>query len=123
MKSTDYKELLVWQKSIELVKFIYLILTDFPKDERYNIIDQIKRAAISVPSNIAEGQSREYTKDFIHFLFISRGSLAELETQFIISKELGMINENILEDLLIRTKEINKMIGSLIDYLRKSLKK
>ena len=82
----SYKDLLIWQKGIQLVKEIYLICKDLPKDEVFGLQSQMKRAAISIPSNIAEGYGRNYTQNYIQFIKIARGSLLELETQIIISK-------------------------------------
>ncbi len=108
----DHKDLEVWKKSIGLVKSIYQITKNFPKEEIYGLTSQIKRAAISIPSNIAEGCARNSDKELIQFIYISLGSLAELETQLIISKELGYF-EN---DLNIQTeiRNIRKMLLGLI---------
>lgn len=83
----SYKELIVWQKSINLVEEIYFLTSKFPKDETYALSIQMRRAAVSIPSNIAEGQRRKDLPEFLQFLRISDGSSAELETQLIISKE------------------------------------
>ena len=83
-----YQDLEVWKKSIELVKSIYILTHNFPEDEKYGLTSQIRRAVVSIPSNIAEGSARTTTKDFSHFLAISLGSVAELETQLIIWKNL-----------------------------------
>ena len=85
--NTNYKNLIVWQKSIQLVKEIYIIVSKFPKEEKYWLVDQIKRCVVSIPSNIAEWHERNYNSEIIRFLYISKGSTAELETQLIISKE------------------------------------
>jgi len=91
--STSYKDLHVWQEAIFLVKAIYLACDEFPKKEQYTLTSQMCRAAISIPSNIAEGKGRQSDKEFIQFLHHSRGSLCELETQVLIAKELQYINE------------------------------
>ncbi len=88
MYARSYKDLIVWQKSIQLVKSIYRITEHFPKSELYGLSSQMRRAAISIPSNIAEGYKRKGRAEFIQFLSIAGGSAAELETQLIISKEL-----------------------------------
>jgi len=88
-----YKDLLIWQKGIVLVKTIYTNLESFPKDEIFGLQSQIKRAAVSIPSNIAEGWGRNSTISYIHFLKIARGSLFELETQIIIANELNFISD------------------------------
>jgi len=83
-----YKNLLIWQKGIEIVKEVYLICKEIPVDELYGLQSQIKRSSVSIPSNIAEGWGRNYTKNYIQFLKYSRGSLLELETQIIITKRI-----------------------------------
>lgn len=108
----SYKELIVWQKSIELVKEIYKLTTGLPKEEIYGLSSQMRRSAISIPSNIAEGQQRNGTKEFLQFLGIAYGSGAELETQLIISHDLypkiDCSKSNSLLD------EIQKMLNALI---------
>lgn len=91
-----YKDLIVWQKSIELVKEIYLLTEDFPKEEIYGLTSQIRRCAVSIPSNIAEGKMRTTNKEFSHFLSIAYGSGAELETQLILAKLLNKTKSLIL---------------------------
>ena len=114
-KLKSYKELIVWQKSMLLVKDIYLITAQFPADEKYGVVSQMRRACISIPSNIAEGWGRLSKKNYTQFLRISRGSLYELETQLLIIKELNYIKETKKqEDLII---EISKMLNSLIKKL------
>ena len=120
MEFSDYKNLNVWKLSIQLSKDIYLLVKKFPLEERFGLTDQIKRSAVSVPSNIAEGQARNSNKDFIRFLLISKGSLAELETQLIISKELGFIDSNELLCFTTTITSIGKMISSLIKSLEKN---
>jgi len=85
---------LAWQLGIKLVKDVYALTNDFPDSERYGLVAQMRRAAVSVPSNIAEGAARESTREFAHYLVIARGSLSELETQLIIGKELGLITHD-----------------------------
>jgi len=116
-----HKDLDVWKDSISLVIEIYQALKSYPSDERYGLVDQMKRSAVSIPSNIAEGAARHSDKEFIRFLHISLGSLAELETQLIISKELAFISEesyNIFEQQL---SNIRKRILGLIKYLKNRL--
>jgi four helix bundle protein len=108
-------DLEVWKKSIELVKETYLVTKAFPTEERYGLTQQMRRAAISVPSNIAEGAARKSSKEFIQFLYIALGSLTELETQFIISKELDFIDSN--EAYLKMIKSIKVMLRGLIRSL------
>jgi four helix bundle protein len=94
-----HRDLDVWKNGIELVKKIYILTKDFPKEEIYTLTSQIRRSAISIPSNIAEGAARNSKKEFIQFLYIAFGSAAELETQLIVAKELGYIKDlNIFDD-------------------------
>lgn len=106
----NYKELKVWQKSLDLVESIHQLVFNFPKSETYGLIDQMKRSPISVPSNIAEGARRNSNKDFSRFLSISIGSLNELNTQLIISSRLNFIEIDQLNELETRINEIQKMI-------------
>ena len=108
---SDYKDLLVWQKSIELVKDVYHLVAQLPASERFNLSDQMKRSAVSIPSNIAEGAGRGSNKDYLRFLYIARGSLRELETQLIIVGELGFyLPEAILE----KVNAVGRMLAGLI---------
>ena len=111
-----YKELDVWLKSRGLVKNIYLATKDFPKDELYGLVSQMRRCTISIPSNIAEGYGRQYKKETIHFLHIARGSLYELETQLFISADLGYLPEPLLNPLLLELEECRKLLSGLIKY-------
>jgi four helix bundle protein len=111
-----YKELDIWIKSRLLVKNVYLITKDFPKDELYGLVSQMRRCAVSIPSNIAEGYGRQYKKETIHFLHIARGSLYELETQLYISTDLGYLPEPILNPLLLELEECRKLLSGLIKY-------
>jgi four helix bundle protein len=112
-KSRSYRDLEVWKLSIDFVKQVYQVTHNFPASERFGLINQIRRAAVSIPSNIAEGQGRNSTKEFRQFLAISLGSLAELETQLIIAKEIAYLPQNGLDDLLIPLDMIRKMIKGL----------
>lgn len=106
----NYKELKIWQKSIDLVENVFQHIVKFPNSEKYGLIDQIKRSAISVPSNIAEGAGRNSSKEFRRFLSISKGSLNELNTQLIISNRLNFIDKDELYKLEEDITEIQKMI-------------
>lgn len=114
---TSYKDLIVWQKSMELVIEIYKLTENFPKTEQYGIISQMRRAAVSIPSNIAEGRRRGSKKEFKQFLVIAYGSGAELETQIEISKRLNYANiatYKKVDSLLLETmKMLNKLSSSL----------
>lgn len=121
MNTSDYKSLEVWKKSILLCKEVYLLTRKLPKEETYVLSDQMRRAAISIASNIAEGQGRESKKEFLKFLSISRGSLCELETQCIIAIEIGLLNDEDVSEILSLCSEIGKMIRALANYLSKQL--
>lgn len=113
-----YKDLIVWQRSMELVVEVYKITNNFPKEELYGLVSQMRRCAVSIPSNIAEGRRRGSKKDFLRFLLISYGSGAELETKIEISKKLGFYEgkEYIKsEDLL---SEVMKMLNKIINNSR-----
>ncbi len=113
----SYKDLDVWKRSIELVKKIYIITKDFPKEEIYGLTNQMRRCAVSIPSNIAEGKTRQHVNEYIQFLYIALGSCAELESQIIIAKELKYLKEPETEDLN-ELDEIGKMLRGLINNLR-----
>ena len=113
-----HKDLQVWNNSIELVKIIYRITNEFPSNEIYCLTNQIRRAIISIPSNIAEGAGRHSRKEFVRFLQIAMGSLSELETQLIISENLGYLQKNILEDLINKMNLIRAQLIGLIKYLK-----
>ena len=119
----NYRDLIVWQKAIEFVKNCYELSEMFPAREMYGLSQQVRKAAVSVPSNIAEGNGRESVKDYIYFLNISRGSLKEAETQLIIAETLGFINTSQLEGILQKAGEIGFMLNNLIRSLKKHLLK
>jgi four helix bundle protein len=108
-KMHNFKELKIWQLSRKFVKKIYLLTRSFPEAERYGLISQMQRTAVSIPSNIAEGSGRT-NKEFIHFLSISLSSAFELETQLYLSSDIEYCNENEISDLLDSIQEIQKMI-------------
>ncbi len=108
----NFKELKVWQKGIELVAIVYKSTSSFPEEEKYGLIAQMRRAAVSIPSNIAEGHLRKTTKDFKQFLSIARGSCAELETQIIIAHELDFIHGDNFENLSSKIEELSKMLST-----------
>lgn len=112
-KVQSYRDLLVWQKGIDLVKQIYRLTKNFPNDERFGLTSQMRRAAVSVPSNIAEGQARRTTPDFIKFISIAEGSLAELHTQTRIAVELEYCSQNNIDELLTMIDELRRMLNSL----------
>ena len=115
MKS--YRDLIVWQKAVEMVTLTYKLLKLFPEDEKFGLTLQLKRSAISIPSNIAEGYGRNYTKDYARFLQIARGSLFEFQTQFQIAVNLGFIDDNKLTQIKELSIEIEKILNTLIKKL------
>ncbi|MDZ4857025.1 MAG: four helix bundle protein [Nitrospirota bacterium] len=118
MKSlSSYRELVVWQKSIDLALRIYTTTRSFPTEEKFGIISQMRRAATSIPANIAEGQARRGTGEFLQSLGIARGSLAELETFLILSGKLEFLTKESSESLSRDCIEINKMLNALIKSL------
>ena len=119
----SYQELIVWQKSILLVKNLYQVTGTFPKEELYGLSSQMRRAAVSVPSNIAEGNGRGALADYLRFLHIARGSCYELETQLVISRELNYLNEGQYQSLTAQTEEIGRMLNAQIQKLSTSTQK
>lgn len=115
----SYKDLLIWQKGIALVKSVYVLCDTLPKEEVYGLQSQMKRPAISVPSNIAEGYGRNYSQNYIQFLRIARGSLLELETQLIISRELKLIGKELFQKVQSLITEENKMLNAFIKSISK----
>lgn len=114
----DYKELVVWQKAMELVIAIYKATNTFPNEELYGLTSQIRRAAVSVPSNIAEGQGRQTRGEFRQFLGQARGSLAELETQLLIAHSLGYLED--CSELLAQRVEVARLLNGLLNSLTSS---
>lgn len=114
-----YRALLVWQKSIELTEVVYAVTggTAFPKDERFGLMAQMRRVAVSVPSNIAEGQARRTAGDFVQFLYVARGSLAELDTQALVALNLKYMSEQDHRHLTALIDELQRMLFRLIDKL------
>jgi four helix bundle protein len=117
MKVKSYKDLIVWQKAMDLVEMVYQTTKEFPRGELYGLTNQLRRAAVSIPSNIAEGHARKSTAEFRNFLSIARGSLAEVETQLLIARRLSYINKQRLEVILSVQVEVNKMTNALINKL------
>ena len=113
-----YIDLNVWTKSRELVKLVYELTTSFPKEEIYGLTSQIRRSAVSVPSNIAEDCGRRTSKDTIRFLYISRGSLFELETQVYISIDMDYVSKNRSEIMLEKITVCKKLLNGFINYYK-----
>jgi four helix bundle protein len=110
-----YKDLLVWQKAMALVTRVYVVTRSFPREEMYGLTSQIRRAAVSIPSNIAEGQARTTRGEFRHFLGIAKGSLAELDTQLIVAENLGYLAEP--APLFDQLTEVGRMLSGLFSSL------
>ncbi len=113
MQKNGYRDLIVWQKAISLVVAIYDLTIDFPREEVYGLTSQMKRAAVSIPSNIAEGSRRRGEKDIRHFLTIAYGSASELETQIEIAKQLKLVKEDKLPHVNELLEEVLKMLNKM----------
>jgi four helix bundle protein len=113
----NYKELVVWQKSYRLCLGIYKITKKYPQGERYGLISQMRRAALSIVSNIAEGYGRKTTKEYIRFLYIAYGSTCELETQLLLSGDLGYLSKESLSEFQAKIGEVERMLKALIRSL------
>jgi four helix bundle protein len=118
MSVSRFRELKAWQLSMDLAERLYLLTDAFPKSETYGLTSQIRRAAVSVPSNLAEGCGRDSTKEFLHFIAIAVGSICELETQLLLSQRLKYINTSDLETTLVLLTETRKVIHGLQKYLK-----
>ena len=116
MTKTTHKDLDVWKLSIQLVKDIYQLTSKFPSEEKFGLTAQIRRSAVSVPSNISEGAARNSNKDYVRFLYIALGSLSEIETQLIIAKELSFSNN--IDQLMDQVVLIRPKLLNLIKYLK-----
>lgn len=115
----SYRELIVWQKSMALTEMIYRRSSQLPKEETYGLRSQLTRAAVSIPANIAEGQARHGTGEFLHFLGVARGSLAELETLLILCGNLGFFPKATVESVLNDCEEVGKLLTGLVKSLRR----
>ena len=116
-KIKNFQDLRIWQKGIEVLKDIYILTKKFPKEELYGLTSQMRRSAVSIPSNIAEGFRRYHNKEYKQFLYIALGSCAELETHIIIAKELDYANETNKTELIEKIKYICRMTVKLINKL------
>jgi four helix bundle protein len=120
MKTMDYKKLDAWNLTMELVIDIYKIAKLYPKEEMYALTSQTKRAAISIPANIAEGIGRNYKKDTIQFLHIARGSLYELDTLLLLAIQVEIINKKDIEEIMNKLEKCKQVLNGLINYYEKS---
>ncbi len=116
-----YQELKVWQLGMDITVEIYKLTERFPNSEIYGLTSQIRRAAVSIPANIAEGHERDTTKDYLRFVSIARGSLAELETELLIASRLTYINQEATEQVLRQLDSLNRMISNLQKALRRKI--
>jgi four helix bundle protein len=114
----SYRDLIAWRKAMHLVRAIYDVTRLFPRDELYGLTNQLRRAAVSVPSNIAEGQARFSPKEFCHFLSQARGSLVEIETQILIAQDLGYLSATKTRLLLQQAAELGRVLNGLIASIR-----
>ncbi len=113
MTIKNYKDYIVWQKSMTVVKLIYSLVKKLPKEELFSLSDQMRRCAVSIPSNIAEGQQRGSDAEFARFINIAQGSRAELETQLLICVSIGYMTDDDISELMSLLEEINKMLSAL----------
>lgn len=120
MTLRNYKDYEVWQRAMDLAEDVYGLIRMLPVEEKFSLADQMRRAAISVPSNIAEGQGRQSDKEFVHFLYIARGSIAELETQLLLCIRLKYLSDQLVRDVLNLCRKISMMLNALIGKIMQS---
>jgi four helix bundle protein len=118
MAVRNFRDPVVWQKAMDLLESIYKVTVAFPKEEIYGLTSQMRRAAVSIPSNIAEGHGRSTDKELQHFLWISHGSLRELETQVLIAQRLTYLDHETSERLIERTSEVGRLLNGFIRTLK-----
>lgn len=116
-KVRNYTELIAWQKAMDLTEAVYKSTQDFPREELYGLTSQLRRAAVSVSSNVAEGQGRWSTAEFVHHLSIAHGSLRELETQVLLAGRLGYLKKSQMTDLMDRSSEVGRLLNGLSNSL------
>jgi four helix bundle protein len=114
MPVTDYSQLETWQRAMDLAVAVHVATRAYPKDELYTLVSQTRRSAVSVPSNIAEGQGRGSSREFVRFLAISRGSLSELETQILLAERFGYLDAAAARGLIEQTKTVGRLLNGLI---------
>lgn len=120
MSAQSYRDLIVWQKAMGFVQTVYSVSRNWPKDELFGLTGQARRAAVSVPANIAEGKGRLGARECLHHLSIAHGSLGEAETHLLIARHLAFIDEDILEPMLRQTAEVGRLLQGLMRSLRPS---
>lgn len=114
----NYRELIVWQKAMDLVELIYQATKQFPKEELYGLTSQVRRSAVSIPSNIAEGQARKSTAEFLNFLSIANGSRAEMETQILLAQRLKYVTNETSQPILNLSEEVSRLLNGLMNSLK-----
>lgn len=119
MSLQSYRDLEVWQRSIDLVESVYKLTKNFPIDERFGLVSQARRAASSIPANIAEGYGRSHRGDYLRFLSIARGSVAELETHIIIATRVGCVDRYSTREAWEISQEVARMLSKLVSALQK----
>ncbi len=117
MRVRDYRDLIVWQRAMDLVEAIYQLTRLFPREERFGLTIQVRRAAVSVPSNIAEGQGRHTTREFLQFLPIASGSLKEVQTHVLIAQRLGYVNDEGASQAMSLAEEVGRLHSGLVASL------
>jgi four helix bundle protein len=120
MAVRSYRELIAWQKAMDFAAEVYRVTRYFPKDELYGLTSQLRRASVSIPSNIAEGQGRQTTGEFRQFLGHARGSLLETETQILLSERLGHLEHETMEKLPVQAAEVGRILNGLMSSLKGS---
>jgi four helix bundle protein len=118
----SHKDLLLWRKSMDLAVAVHRATQILPRTETFGLVAQLRRAAVSVPSNVAEGTARRTTKEFVAFLHVARGSLAELETQLLLAQRFGYIEEGALVEATLDVEEVGKLLNAVLAGLRRRLK-
>ncbi len=118
MSKIPFNQLRIWVHALQLAKRIYFLTKKFPSDERYELSQQMRRAAVSIASNIAEGSKRNSDRDFAQFIAIARGSLAELETQLLLAKEIGYLDAGVTDTFVIEMSTLSKMLRVFAERLR-----
>jgi four helix bundle protein len=119
-RSESYRDLIAWQKAMALVKSVYIATTDWPSEERFGLVSQLRRAAVSVPSNIAEGAGRSGSREFRRGLSVAHGSLCELETQVMIGIDLGLVTPGAGNEVLEQAADVGRIIRGLLRSLDSS---
>jgi len=117
----DHKDLILWRKAMDLAVLVHQSCTTLPRSETYGLVSQLRRAVTSIPSNIAEGSARRFTKEYIYFLRVARGSLAELETQLLLAQRVGYLPADEVADLQVRIDEVGRILHSVVAGLHRRL--